>query len=138
MFCSYEALFRPKVTNFSFQEQNPQDEELLLGRMRCLEALGDWQHLHQLAQERWTHVEDDLRQKMARMASAAAWGLQRWESMEEYVCLIPRDSLDGAFYRAVLALHQDQFKYAQDLIDKGRDLLDSDLTSMVGESYSRA
>ncbi|GAV00928.1 TOR [Ramazzottius varieornatus] len=120
------------------QEQSPNDEELLLGRMRCLEKLGDWQHLHQLAQEKWPTVKDDLRVKMARMASAAAWGLHKWESMEEYVCLVPRDSLDGAFYRAVLALRQDQFDYGQTLIEKARDLLDSDLTAMVGESYSRA
>ena len=106
--------------------------------MRCLEKLGDWQHLHQLAQEKWPTVKDDLRVKMARMASAAAWGLHKWESMEEYVCLVPRDSLDGAFYRAVLALRQDQFDYGQTLIEKARDLLDSDLTAMVGESYSRA
>ncbi|OQV15683.1 Target of rapamycin [Hypsibius exemplaris] len=119
-------------------EQNPGDEELLLGRMRCLEALGDWQHLHQLAQDQWPKMDNNVKSKMARMASAAAWGLNRWETMEEYVCHIPRDSLDGAFYRAVLALHQDQFPYAQSLIDKARDLLDSDLTSMVGESYSRA
>ena len=31
--------------------------------------------LHNLACEKWTLVNDSLRQKMARMASAAAWGL---------------------------------------------------------------
>lgn len=33
--------------------------------------------------------------------------------MEEYTCMIPRDTHDGAFYRAVLALHQDLFSLAQ-------------------------
>lgn len=36
-----------------------------------------------------------------------------WDSMEEYTCMIPRDTHDGAFYRAVLALHQDLFSLAQ-------------------------
>ena len=38
---------------------------------------------------------------------------EQWESMEEYSCMIPRDTYDGAFYRAVLALHMDQFTLAQ-------------------------
>ena len=40
-----------------------------------------------------------------------------WDSMEEYTCMIPRDTHDGAFYRAVLALHQDLFSLAQQVSD---------------------
>ena len=58
--------------------------------------------------------------------------------MEEYTCMIPRDTYDGAFYRAVLALHDDQYPLAQQCIDKARDILDTDLTAMAGESYNRA
>lgn len=58
-------------------------------------------------------MSDDIRQNMARMAAAAAWGLSQWDSMEEYSCMIPRDSYDGAFYRAVQSLHMDQFALAQ-------------------------
>ena len=32
--------------------------------------------------------------------------------MEEYTCMIPRETLDGAFYRAVFALHQGNFSRA--------------------------
>jgi serine/threonine-protein kinase mTOR len=76
--------------------------------MRCLEALGDWQHLHQLSQDQWPKVDNLVKAKMARMAAAASWGLNKWDNMDEYVCMIRRDTLDGAFYRAVLALHQDR------------------------------
>ena len=31
--------------------------------------------LHQVAVDRWPVVSDDIRQQMARMAAAAAWGL---------------------------------------------------------------
>lgn len=31
--------------------------------------------LHQVAVEKWPVVSDDIRQQMARMAAAAAWGL---------------------------------------------------------------
>ena len=37
----------------------------------------------------------------------------QWDSMEDYACMIPRDTYDGAFYRSVLALHMDQFTLAQ-------------------------
>ncbi len=52
--------------------------------------------------------------------------------------MIPRDTYDGAFYRAVLALHMNQFQLAQQCIDKARDILDTELTAMAGESYQRA
>lgn len=58
--------------------------------------------------------------------------------MEEYSCMIPRDTYDGAFYRAVLALHMDQYPLAQQCIDNARDILDTELTAMAGESYQRA
>ncbi|XP_071482072.1 serine/threonine-protein kinase mTOR-like [Diadema antillarum] len=120
------------------QEQSPDDFDLTLGRMRCLEALGEWGQLHNVACDRWPLVPDEGRQRMARMAAAAAWGLGDWDSMEEYTCLIPRDTYDGAFYRAVLAVHQDHFGQAQQCIDKARDILDTELTAMAGESYDRA
>ncbi|TKS77145.1 Serine/threonine-protein kinase mTOR [Collichthys lucidus] len=119
-------------------DMNKEDPELILGRMRCLEALGEWGQLHQQCCEEWTLVSEETQAKMARMAAAAAWGLGHWDSMEEYTCMIPRDTHDGAFYRAVLALHQDLFSLAQQCIDKARDLLDAELTAMAGESYSRA
>ncbi|XP_059910783.1 serine/threonine-protein kinase mTOR [Gadus macrocephalus] len=115
-----------------------EEPDLILGRMRCLEALGEWGQLHQQCCEEWTLVSEETQAKMARMAAAAAWGLGHWDSMEEYTCMIPRDTHDGAFYRAVLALHQDLFSLAQQCIDKARDLLDAELTAMAGESYSRA
>ncbi|KAG5838757.1 hypothetical protein ANANG_G00226960 [Anguilla anguilla] len=104
-------------------DMNKEDPELILGRMRCLEALGEWGQLHQQCCEEWTLVSEETQAKMARMAAAAAWGLGHWDSMEEYTCMIPRDTHDGAFYRAVLALHQDLFSLAQQCIDKARDLL---------------
>ncbi|XP_040286249.1 serine/threonine-protein kinase mTOR isoform X4 [Bufo bufo] len=119
-------------------EVNKDDSELVLGRMRCLEALGEWGQLHQQCCENWLNVSEDARAKMARMAAAAAWGLEQWDCMEKYTCLIPRDTHDGAFYRAVLALHQDLFSLAQQCIDRARDMLDAELTAMAGESYSRA
>ncbi|XP_013416422.1 serine/threonine-protein kinase mTOR-like [Lingula anatina] len=120
------------------QEKEPDNVQLTLGRMRCLEALGEWGQLYQLSCEKWPLASDETRQQMARLAAVASWGLGQWDSMEEYSCMIPRDSMEGAFYRAVQALHVDQYTVAQQCIDKARDILDTELTAMAGESYNRA
>ncbi|GFS18339.1 serine/threonine-protein kinase mTOR [Elysia marginata] len=120
------------------QDQNKDDDSLTLARMRCLEAMGDWHQLHQIALERWPVVSDEIRTGMARMASVAAWGLGQWDSVEQYTTFIPRTSHDAAFFRAVFALHSDNFTLAQQCIDKARDILDTELTAMAGESYNRA
>ena len=52
--------------------------------------------------------------------------------------MIPRDTYDGAFYRAVLALHDEQYQLSQQCIEKARDILDTELTAMAVESYNRA
>lgn len=49
---------------------------------------------------------------MARTAAAGAWPLGQWEAMARYVGCIPQDSTDGAMYRAVLAVHKDQYALA--------------------------
>ncbi|RZF43401.1 hypothetical protein LSTR_LSTR001662 [Laodelphax striatellus] len=137
----YEKLHNWEKALHAYEErlaENPHDIEITLGQMRCMEALGEWGQLHQLADKHWHEVTQTGRERMSRMASAAAWGLSQWDSMETFVSCIPRDSTDGAFYRAVLAVHRNQFPSAQVLIDSARDLLDTELTAMAGESYQRA
>ncbi|XP_039269325.2 serine/threonine-protein kinase mTOR-like [Styela clava] len=110
-----------------------------LGYMRCLEALGQWDDLHSFAEGEWEQNSDETYQRrMARLAVAASWGLGKWESMDEYTCMIPREQYDGPFYRAVMALHQNHFVQAKECIDEAREILDSELTALAGESYNRA
>ena len=113
-------------------------QDVLLGQMRCLEALGEWSQLHTVSREHWAVVGEETRQKMARMSSAAAWGKQEWTSMLQSVSMLPRDSQDGAFYRAVLCVHKQDYEMAHQLIDLTRDMLDTELTALSAESYQRA
>lgn len=82
------------------------DSELILGQMRCLEALCEWGQLHSLASSHWNQVNSDVKNRFARMAAAAAWGLGQWSAMDEYVNFIPKETQDGSFYRSVLAIHR--------------------------------
>lgn len=120
------------------RETNPDDVQLVMGEMRCLEVLGEWSRLYNLAEEVWPKIGEEEKQKMARIAASAAWGMGNWNAMEEYAKFIKSDTTDSSFYKAVLAVHREQYSVAQKLIDKARDLIDTDLTAMVSESYNRA
>jgi FKBP12-rapamycin complex-associated protein len=120
------------------QKQRPDDISLTLGKMRCLHAMGEWTRLYEIACESWGLGDDATRQKMSVMASAAAWGLGQWESMEEYVGSIPQNTMEGSFYQALLHIHQKEFHDAQKCIDMSRDILVTELTTLATESYSRA
>ncbi|RKO90751.1 armadillo-type protein, partial [Blyttiomyces helicus] len=120
------------------QAEDPTSVEATLGRMRCLHNLGEWEALSNLAQERWTHAPDDVKRMIAPLAAAAAWGLAEWDLMDEYIAMMRQESPDSAFFRAILALHKNLYPQAALFIDKTRDLLDTELMALVGESYSRA
>ena len=120
------------------QLEDPLNAEIAVGRMRALHALGDWERLAELSQQVWTRSSDDLRRTIAPHGAAAAWGLLQWDLMDDYVAAIREDTPDGAFFRAIVTLHRNQYSVAQQYIDKTRDLLDTELTALLGESYNRS
>ncbi|VDP43219.1 unnamed protein product [Soboliphyme baturini] len=61
-----------------------------------------------------------------------------WDAMEEYVRHINVNSLDSCFYNAVLAVHQGRYAAAEKYLEEARDVIDTELTAMAAESYSRA
>jgi len=76
-----------------------------------------------VSERHWPVATSQTRHRMARMSANAAWGRQQWDSMSRYTELLPRESQDGAFYRAVLCVHRGQWSEAQELIDLARSLL---------------
>ncbi|KAG0345157.1 phosphatidylinositol kinase- protein kinase tor1 [Podila humilis] len=119
------------------QLENPNDLELTVRRMRCLHSLGEWDALSSLAQAKWGTSPQPIRRKMASFAAAAAWGLGQWELLDDYISVMPNNS-DRAFFKAILALHRNQFPQAEEFIERTREMLDTELTALVGESYNRA
>ncbi|KAF8309257.1 phosphatidylinositol 3-kinase [Clavulina sp. PMI_390] len=112
--------------------------EFHIGRMRCLHALGEWDALSSSVSDRWPNSTSDEKRQIAPLAAAAAWSLNQWDAMDDYIAVMKTDSPDRAFYRAVLCVHRNQFPKAYQHINKARDLLDGELTALVGESYGRA
>ena len=120
------------------EKAKPQDSNLVLGKMRCLEALGEWGELHEVGEAHYNVADERTKKNMARMGASAAWGRQEWVAMKRYADLLPRETQDGAFYRAVLAVQKGNYDDAQELIDLTRQLLDTDVTALSLESYQRA
>jgi FKBP12-rapamycin complex-associated protein len=137
----YEKLGRWEEALEQYRAKDQQQHstlEVKLGRMRCLKSLGEWAQLANVTQEEWTKAELPAQKIIAPMAAAAAWALQDWDKMREYVRVLPTNDLEGAFYRAVLHIHRNNFVKAHHYIDITRHLLDTELTALVGESYQRA
>lgn len=119
-------------------DTNQSDLDSKLGYMRCLQALGEWHELGTVAKEQWPTLSQEGKCRAGGLAAVAAWGKHDFEQMREYVRWIPDDTQESSFYRSVLAIHDEEYEMAQNLIDDTRDLLDTELTAMAGESYERA
>ena len=119
-------------------EVDPQDFDSKMGMMRCLEAMGEWRKLYTITTEQWDSMADDIKKKSAKIAAAASWGLQEWDSMKKYVDCMPEDTQEGAFYRAILSIHDGQWSESRHFVDTARNLLDAELSAVVGENYQRA
>ncbi|KAI8813143.1 armadillo-type protein [Cladochytrium replicatum] len=122
------------------QAEEPLSMEVTFGRMRCLFYLGEWEALSQLTFERWKFAgkDDEVLRKIAPWGAAAAWGVGQWDQMEEYIGAMKQETPDSVFFRAILSLHRNLFPQAAAYIEKTRELLDTELMALVGESYSRA
>ncbi|KAJ3508971.1 hypothetical protein NMY22_g16449 [Coprinellus aureogranulatus] len=119
-------------------EMDPDSPDIMIGRMKCLHALGEWDALFAQVTENWTNATHEERREIAPMAAAAAWSLNDWDSMDNYISTMKGDSPDRAFYRAILSVHQNQFPKALVHIAKARELIEPELTSFTGEGYGRS
>ncbi|CAL2028666.1 unnamed protein product [Caenorhabditis brenneri] len=149
-----------KVSAPNLQQLNNEDdlspakavanEEARMHEMRCLEALARWDELNSKSAiwaEQRTKRSDTIRDeinkkqldhKMAVIAARGAWAVDNWERMAEYVSVISENTQDGAMLRAIVAVHNDENTKAMGLIEKVREMIDSELTAMANESYERA
>ncbi|GAM16986.1 hypothetical protein SAMD00019534_001610 [Acytostelium subglobosum LB1] len=120
------------------QKDDPNSIENTLGIMRCLHALGEWERLSTLSNDLWKNASESTKISVAPLASAAAWNLSSWDTMDEYVKAMSQDTIEGSFYRAILEVHKNNFNHAHHFIEHARVLVDTELTALLGESYNRA
>ncbi|KAL8733536.1 MAG: hypothetical protein Q9181_003535 [Wetmoreana brouardii] len=118
--------------------EDPRSFEVTMGKMRCLHALGEWEILSDLAQQKWSLSSIDHKRAIAPLAAAAAWGQKKWELMDNYIHEMKGQSPDRSFFSAILAIQRNQFVDAYGHIEKAREGLDTELSALLGESYDRA
>lgn len=114
------------------------DSQIAMGKAQCLHALGEWEELSDFVQVRWTSASQDEKKLIAPLAAAASWSLYQWDLMDDYIAAMKTESADRNYYKAIIAVHRNQFSSAIRHITKARERLDPELTSLTGESYGRA
>ena len=119
-------------------QSDPASYEAIFGILRCRHALGEWDELNNIAQEIWPNAVESVRSAIAPLAAASAWGLQDWSHLQQYVQALNTETIDYIFFHTILSIHSKKMDYARTLIDKTRDLIDTELTALLSESYSRA
>ena len=138
----FEKLNRWEEALASYQRRESEDRydfEVIHGKMRCLHALGEWDVLSTFAEDKWVRASTEGHQRrMAPLAAAAAWGLERWELVDKYIGAIKEETPDRSFFGAILSIQRNQFEDAHVFIEKARDSLDTELSAVLGESYNRA
>ncbi|KNB18542.1 FKBP12-rapamycin complex-associated protein [Fusarium oxysporum f. sp. lycopersici 4287] len=124
------------------EEEVPKDQaipvDIVMGKMRCLHALGEWEALASLTGSTWANSTPEVQRMIAPLATAAAWGLNKWDSMDNYLSSLKRYSPNRSFFGAILALHRNQFREAIACVQQAREGLDTELSALVSESYNRA
>lgn len=123
------------------EKEHPDQAEtfdIIMGKMRCFHALGEWDSLSTIAQNKWNTSTLEIKRAIAPLATAGAWGLGKWDMMDDYLNVMKSNSPDRSFFGAILALHRNQFREAALYIQKAREGLDTELSALVSESYNRA
>jgi FKBP12-rapamycin complex-associated protein len=120
------------------RNEDKTDLEATTGMLRCLNAMGLYTRVSELSVELWRGDSgESVRRDIAPIAATAAWGLGKWDELEEYVgCM--RNTVDSNFFSAILAISKEEYKEAHMHIENSRDILDKNVTALVGESYNRA
>jgi serine/threonine-protein kinase mTOR len=120
------------------KEDSPEGtHELIIGKLRCLHALGEWEQVTALAAQKWSHDDSKLRSTLASLGAAGAWHTGSWTLLQTYFSAMERNSGDRAFYSAVSYIQQNRLSHALSDVYAARDLLDPELTSLLDESPDR-
>lgn len=119
-------------------QDDPDSYEAIFGILRCRHALGEWDELNGVAQEIWPNAQESVRSAIAPLAAASAWGLQDWPHLQQYAQALKPNSADSIFFQTILSINSGKMKQARQLIDRTRDVIDTELTALLSESYSRA
>lgn len=111
--------------------------ELILGKMRCYNALGEWEKLFDTSRLYWDRFNSEDLAQAIPLAARASWALGHWDMMSHYLYLPTKNTLKGAFFHAVLATRNLDLVKAQHYIDEARKLISDDIVGADTAHYPR-
>ena len=80
------------------QLQEPRAGEFVLGRLRCLSALSEWQQLTRVCEAAWPTITAAQQLEAAPLLAAARWHCQQWDGLSKVVPLIKDNQYVGSFF----------------------------------------
>ncbi|OLY85598.1 Phosphatidylinositol 3-kinase tor2 [Smittium mucronatum] len=115
---------------------NPNGLSILLGEMRCYYHLSNWDSLLPLLSEIWNFSED-VKPKVASIGVNMAWALGDMEMLDKYLKYLPNDDQMSPFYKALVAVNQNNFEEARKQIFISRANIDKEMSAQLSESFQR-
>lgn len=119
-------------------EEGDTSPTVTLGYMKSLYSLSDWDSLAKFSSERWDSASISLKKRMAPLAANGAWSLAQWDKLEQYISVMKDKTPDKEFFSAILCIHNGDYDFASEHIYNARDLLVTEISALVNESYNRA
>ena len=137
----YEKLGRWEEALEAYESKQQKESiktELTMGRIRCLQALGESEVVLRLIRRTKDKLEESGQQQTVAISAArAAFDMGDWDLLEQYLENADPSAAGIPFYRAALLIHKDQFDQAEALITEARAVIGRTLAPIIGEGYSR-
>ncbi|KAL0226187.1 hypothetical protein P9112_013511 [Eukaryota sp. TZLM1-RC] len=115
--------------------------DLELGRLRCLQGLGDWDKLSDFATSLWDNSEVIRtpidRAELASLALQAALSLDQTKNLKIYSEMIPTEHTQNLIWKSTVSLIHKDYPAVENLINTGRTQLDSALRTISTDSSDR-
>ena len=137
----YEKLGRWEEALEAYERKQlniPIQTELTMGRIRCLNALGESEVVLRVIKQAEDKLMDSGQaEAVAVFASKAAFDLGDWDCLKNYLSNANSNSPGISFYKAALYIHEGEYDLAENLIAEGRNTTGRQLAPILGEGYSR-
>ena len=139
----YEALGKWEEALGMYNKQEAETEEdYFVSKMRCLNAMSDWEMIMNNCDPLIEIDKDeniDKRKQVIQLAANAALNLNQWDKLERYTeKMEDRSFEDHSFFQAIMSLRRNKFDQSMAYINRSREVLDSKVSGLLLESYSRA
>ena len=122
----------------SKQFNRPLETELTMGRIRCLNALGESEVVLRVIRQAEDKLEDSGQgEAVAVYGAKAAFDLGDWELLRKYVGSASTSAAEISFYQAALYIHEGAYEKAENLISETRSAISRILAPIISEGYAR-